>query len=117
MRATKGGNQAQADVTSDAALPRILLVGNPNTGKSTLFNLLTGANQKTMNAPRTTVMFEAGKWKLGAQAGTGPASVALVDLPGTYSLLAQSPDEQVTAAAVWPPVDDAAPPAPAHLTS
>jgi ferrous iron transport protein B len=78
----------------------VVLVGNPNVGKSTLFNLLTGANQKTMNAPRTTVSFEAGKWKIGSGTGDAPAAVQLVDLPGTYSLLAQSPDETVTAEAV-----------------
>jgi ferrous iron transport protein B len=80
------------------AAPRIVLVGNPNVGKSTLFNLLTGAAQKTMNAPRTTVSLAVGRWRLGKGADAG--LVQLVDLPGTYSLLAQSPDEAVTAQAV-----------------
>jgi ferrous iron transport protein B len=92
-----------------------MLVGNPNVGKSTLFNLLTGANQKTMNAPRTTVSFTAGRWKLdlpdAAHASPppspSPTSVRLIDLPGTYSLLAQSPDEQVTAEAVAPAIAQA----------
>ncbi|WP_029069258.1 ferrous iron transporter B [Jonesia quinghaiensis] len=70
----------------------ILLVGHPNVGKSTLFNTLTGSRQKTMNAPRTTVTMETGTWRLDDTTTTG-----LVDLPGTYSLLPQSPDEEVTA--------------------
>ncbi|MDR1293412.1 MAG: ferrous iron transporter B [Bifidobacteriaceae bacterium] len=71
-------------------MARVALVGNPNVGKSTLFNLLTGAWQVTMNAPRTTVSLEIGQWQPG---GLG---VELMDLPGTYSLIAQSPDEEVT---------------------
>lgn len=65
----------------------ILLVGNPNVGKSTLFNALTGARQQVVNAPGTTVEMKRGTWRaLGAD---------LIDLPGTYSLIASSPDEQV----------------------
>lgn len=67
--------------------PTILLVGNPNVGKSTLFNRLTGARQRVINAPGTTVQVMSGRWKnLGAR---------VLDLPGTYSLVATSPDEQV----------------------
>lgn len=63
------------------------LVGNPNVGKSTLFNAITGARQHVVNAPGTTVEMKRGVWKaLGAN---------LIDLPGTYSLIASSPDEQV----------------------
>lgn len=65
----------------------VALIGNPNVGKSTLFNHLTGARQKIVNAPGTTVTVMAGQWRsLGAR---------VLDLPGTYSLIAQSPDEQV----------------------
>lgn len=71
--------------------PRVVLVGNPNAGKSTLFNALTGARQRVVNAPGTTVELQDGRWRA---AGT---EVRLVDLPGTYSLLARSPDEQVAA--------------------
>ncbi len=67
----------------------VLLVGNPNVGKSTLFNRLTGARQTVMNAPGTTVELRVGTWR-------GP----LVDLPGTYSLVPRSPDEQVVADAL-----------------
>ncbi|MFI2755099.1 ferrous iron transport protein B [Cellulomonas sp. P22] len=86
----------------------VLLVGNPNVGKSTLFNLLTGARQQVTNAPGTTVELQVGTWRhaLATAPTTGPASeaterpVRLIDLPGTYSLLARSPDERVAAEAV-----------------
>lgn len=74
---------------------QIILVGRPNVGKSTLFNLLTGSHQKTMNVPRTTVSVEVGTWALA----TGER-VSITDLPGTYSLNPTSPDEEVTAHAV-----------------
>ena len=72
----------------------ILLVGRPNVGKSTLFNLLTGANQKIMNVPRTTVSLAIGHWQVAGE------RTAIHDLPGTYSLIAQSPDEEVAAQGV-----------------
>ncbi len=72
----------------------ILLVGNPNVGKSTLFNSLTRSRQHVVNAPGTTVALTSGAWHMGED------DVSLVDLPGTYSLIARSPDEQVAADAV-----------------
>lgn len=83
--------------------PTVVLVGNPNVGKSTLFNALTGARQHVVNAPGTTVELQIGTWRgiVGATVGRERRSrVSLVDLPGTYSLLARSPDERVTADAV-----------------
>lgn len=71
-----------------------LLIGHPNVGKSTLFNLLTGSHQRVINAPRTTVELSVGTWKLPGQ------TVRLTDLPGTYSLNPQSLDEEVTRDAV-----------------
>jgi len=68
---------------------RIALVGNPNTGKSTIFNNLTGLRQKTGNYPGVTVSRKAGTVKFGNQ------EADLIDLPGTYSLSAHSPDERV----------------------
>lgn len=73
------------------AIPLIALVGNPNAGKSALFNALTGARQKTGNYPGVTVERHAGRLMLP---DGRPAE--LVDLPGTYSLEPTSPDEEVT---------------------
>ncbi|ADG73511.1 ferrous iron transport protein B [Cellulomonas flavigena DSM 20109] len=83
--------------TTTTGAPLVVLVGNPNVGKSTLFNALTGGRQRVVNAPGTTVELQTGTWRLRDD---GTSHVRLVDLPGTYSLLARSPDEQVTADAV-----------------
>jgi len=89
-----------ATATGPDALP-VLLVGGPNVGKSTLFNALTGARQRTTNAPGTTVELATGTWRTAA-GSTGDSAVErmILDLPGTYSLLARSSDELVTADAV-----------------
>ena len=71
------------------------LVGNPNAGKSALFNALTGARQKIANYPGVTVERKAGRLALPAKDGRGD-SVELLDLPGSYSFDAASPDEAVT---------------------
>ncbi|MFN4914025.1 MAG: ferrous iron transport protein B [Sphingomonadales bacterium] len=68
---------------------RIALIGNPNCGKSTLFNLLTGLRQKISNLPGTTVEQKQGKWQAGNN------SYTLLDLPGIYSLYSESDDEKV----------------------
>ncbi len=73
------------------AIPTIALVGNPNAGKSSLFNALTGARQKIANYPGVTVERKAGH---ASFADGRPLS--LVDLPGSYSLTPASPDEAVT---------------------
>jgi len=67
----------------------IVLVGNPNAGKSTLFNRLTGLRQRTANYPGVTVEKRSGRVKLPAK------TVELVDLPGTYALSAESTDERI----------------------
>src|SRR6478736_2395833 len=67
----------------------IALAGNPNAGKTTLFNSLTGLKQKVANYPGVTVERKEGLWRLG------DASANLVDLPGLYSLDATSLDEQI----------------------
>jgi ferrous iron transport protein B len=67
------------------------LVGNPNSGKSALFNALTGARQKIANYPGVTVERKAGRLVLPSG-----EPVELTDLPGSYSLAATSPDEEVT---------------------
>jgi len=67
------------------------LVGNPNAGKSALFNALTGARQKIANYPGVTVERKAGQLAL-----PGGETIMLTDLPGSYGLNATSPDEEVT---------------------
>lgn len=75
-----------------AGAPIIALVGSPDSGKSTLFNALTGAKAQTGNWPGTTVEVSRGAWKLGE------ATADLIDFPGTYSLDPLSPDEALTRA-------------------
>ncbi|WP_043360761.1 ferrous iron transport protein B [Belnapia sp. F-4-1] len=70
---------------------RIALVGNPNCGKTALFNTLTGSRQRVANYPGVTV-----ERKEGSFLSPGGRRVRLLDLPGTYSLRARSPDEVVT---------------------
>ncbi|AKQ42809.1 Fe2+ transport system protein B [Aurantiacibacter atlanticus] len=67
------------------------LVGNPNAGKSALFNALTGARQKIANYPGVTVERKSGRMALSSG-----EPIELIDLPGSYSLDAASPDEVVT---------------------
>lgn len=69
--------------------PQIALIGNPNTGKTTLFNALTGLRHKVGNYPGVTVERKLGRLRLGDY------DADLIDLPGIYSLAAQSPDEMV----------------------
>ena len=70
--------------------PKIALIGNPNAGKSSLFNSLTGLRQKTGNFPGVTMDKLIGKWKL--EKGD---DAAILDLPGIYSIYPKSVDEQV----------------------
>lgn len=76
------------------AQPTVLVVGNPNTGKSTLFNALTGMSARVGNFAGTTVSRKVGRWR------SDGLDVTLVDLPGTYSLAARSPEERVAIDAV-----------------
>lgn len=68
----------------------IALVGNPNTGKTTLFNALTGLRHRVGNYPGVTVEMKTGT------ASSNGRDCEIIDLPGTYSLAARSPDEMVT---------------------
>src|SRR4029077_12840044 len=92
-----GGALAPTAAASAArpARPVILVAGNPNSGKSTLFNALTGAHVKVGNYPGVTVTRTTALLQLPR---LGPAD--LVDLPGTSSLSARSRDEQVAVDAV-----------------
>ncbi len=78
-------------VATDAGGWRFALVGTPNSGKTALFNALTGKRQKVANYPGVTVERKTGM--LRTPCGH---SVNIVDLPGTYSLRARSPDEEIT---------------------
>jgi ferrous iron transport protein B len=69
----------------------VALVGNPNCGKTALFNALTGSRQKVANYPGVTV-----EKKTGRLVTPGGHAIQVVDLPGTYSLRARSPDEEIT---------------------
>lgn len=75
---------------NDSGIPHIALAGNPNSGKSTIFNALTGMRQKVANYPGVTVEKKEGTMRAG-----GLGEIHVIDLPGTYSLSARSPDEEV----------------------
>ena len=70
----------------------LALAGNPNSGKTTLFNALTGLRQKVANYPGVTVEKKLGKTTL-----IDGSVIDVIDLPGTYSLISRSPDERVSA--------------------
>ncbi|MGB4773611.1 MAG: ferrous iron transport protein B [Daejeonella sp.] len=74
---------------------KVVLVGNPNSGKSTLFNVLTGLNQKIGNFPGITVDKKTGYCKLPDQ-----RKAEIIDLPGTYSLYPKSKDELIVVQAL-----------------
>ncbi|MEN9932435.1 MAG: hypothetical protein RIS17_1008 [Pseudomonadota bacterium] len=76
--------------------PVVALVGNPNAGKTSLFNALTGSRQKVGNYPGVTVERKAGRIAL-----PDGRTCELIDLPGTYSLDPRSPDEAVTRDAIF----------------
>ena len=82
---------AEPRPTFPARAPIFALVGNPNCGKSTLFNALTGLKQKVGNYPGVTV-----EKKLGTAYSQHGQPLTVIDLPGAYSLAARSPDEAVT---------------------
>lgn len=77
-------------MSAESTNRRIALIGNPNTGKSSLFNILTGMRQRVGNYSGVTVEKKTGIWQMA-----GGQEVELIDLPGTYSLSASSLDERV----------------------
>src|SRR5438034_2821706 len=96
--------------TSDRLKPihgslTIALAGNPNSGKTTIFNALTGLRQKVANYPGVTVEKKTGKCPLD------DGRIAnIIDLPGTYSLISRSIDEHLAAAVLRGVQPDTAPP-------
>lgn len=93
-------------IGTTTGLARFALVGNPNSGKSTLFNALSGLRAKTGNYPGVTVSKFEGKVRLS------DSTVVIEDLPGTYSLEAISPDEVVVVDVLDPNHDDGGTPTP-----
>jgi ferrous iron transport protein B len=81
----------------------LALVGNPNAGKTSLFNALTGLRAKTANFPGTTVERKVGRLHLDHK------QIVIVDLPGLYSLDSKSPDEKLAADALQGKLDHTAP--------
>jgi ferrous iron transport protein B len=81
-------------------VPTVALIGNPNAGKTTLFNALTGLRAKTANFPGTTVEHRR------ASAIVAGKQVQLLDLPGLYSLEASSPEQRVARQALLGQIDD-----------
>jgi ferrous iron transport protein B len=77
--------------TAPSALRTVVLIGPPNSGKSTLFNRLTGLRQKVANYPGVTV-----EQRMGLMAGVGREDLTLIDLPGIYSLTPYSEDARVS---------------------
>ncbi len=77
-------------MSAESTNRRIALIGNPNTGKTSLFNILTGMRQRVGNYSGVTVEKKTGLWQMA-----NGQEVELIDLPGTYSLSASSLDERV----------------------
>src|SRR5205085_12075927 len=82
--------QARAAMPSREAVRHVAIAGNPNCGKSTIFNTLTGLRQKVGNYPGVTVEKKTGRFF-----GSHGEAMELLDLPGSYSLQVRSPDEAV----------------------
>ena len=97
MTRTRGGAQeAASEPVREPQTLTIALVGNPNSGKTTLFNALTGLRQKVGNYPGVTVERKEGTISLpSSDDPAAPRNARVVDLPGLYSLTPHSPDEKI----------------------
>ncbi len=86
------GLSAASRTSSTTGACEVAICGNPNSGKTTIFNAITGLNQKVANYPGVTVEKVTGRFSVGKEK---PQQFTLVDVPGTYSLAAFSPDEYI----------------------
>ncbi|MFQ6114753.1 MAG: ferrous iron transporter B, partial [bacterium] len=86
-----------ANTTAARRTYRIAICGNPNSGKTTIFNAITGLNQKVANYPGVTVEIVSGQFSVGRD---NSKRFTLIDVPGTYSLAAFSPDEYIAISAL-----------------
>jgi len=86
--------------TRDRGLPLVAVVGNPNTGKTTLFNRLTGQRARVGNYPGITVDRRSGRMRPAASDGSAPTEVEVFDVPGCYSLSARSAEEKIAIDAI-----------------
>lgn len=97
--------KVESQPISSGQVLTVALAGNPNSGKTTIFNALTGLRQKVANYPGVTVEKKSGRCRL-----PDGAFANIVDLPGTYSLISRSPDEQVAMEVLRGMRSDTAPP-------
>jgi ferrous iron transport protein B len=93
-------------MSKKSAKMRVALVGNPNSGKTTLFNALTGLNQKVGNFPGITVDKKVGACQISQLASKNKVNTEFIDLPGTYSLYPKSMDESVAFQVLCDPKND-----------
>lgn len=91
------GRAATARTYSATRPYRVAICGNPNSGKTTIFNAITGLNQKVANYPGVTVEKVTGRFSVGKE---NPQQFTLLDVPGTYSLAAFTPDEYIAISAL-----------------
>ncbi|MFN0190238.1 MAG: ferrous iron transport protein B [Bacteroidia bacterium] len=98
-------------ITSDTPkrYVKVALAGNPNSGKSSLFNVLTGLNQKVANFPGVTVEKKTGHCRFYNSNTGEPTSFEIIDLPGTYSLYPKSPDERIPFEVLCDPLNESHP--------
>jgi len=86
-----GTAEADTETSTEVRAKSYAVVGNPNSGKTTLFNVLTGLRQKVANYPGVTVEKKSGQF-----IGQHGEKIELLDLPGSYSIGAHAPDERIT---------------------
>ncbi len=103
MSPSAGAASAEGPAPAAPRRRNVALCGNPNTGKTSLFNRLTGGNAKVGNYAGVTVEREVGRWKVRG------GEIELHDVPGAYSLAARSPEEQCAVRALFPEAAGEAP--------